>query len=207
MKERLANLPENKKKNIIIASLQEFSTKGYQRASTNTITNTAGISKGLLFHYFGSKKKLYIWLVDYCLEFGQQWFREKKLTLSSDLVERALEIGMLKLEYFHQHQLISLFLAHAFKDVPPELQNEMGERIKERSAEGLKLLFGDVDMSLFRDEIDSNKAIEMLMFITDGLRHKYSKLYKGHWDAEAAANSLEDFREYIEIFKHGAYKI
>ncbi len=145
-------------------------------------------------------------MVDYCLEFGQQWFRKKKLTLSSDLVERALEIDMLKLEYFHQHQLISLFLAHAFKDIPPELQDEMTERIKDRSSEGLKLLFGDVDMGLFRDDIDRNKAIEMLMIIMEGLRQNYCKLYKGHWDAEAAANSLEDFREYMEVFKHGAYK-
>jgi TetR/AcrR family transcriptional regulator len=206
MKEPLANLPEDKKEKIITASLQEFSVKGYQQASTNTITHNAGISKGLLFHYFGSKKKLFLWLVDYCLALGQQWYREKKVTLSSDVVERVLEIGFLKLEYFHQHQLESLFLATAFMDPPPELQEEMAFRIKTRTAEALKLLYGDVDMSLFKEDIDKNKAMEMLMITMEGLRQKYSKLYKGQWDTNAAEKSLKDFRDYMEIFKYGAYK-
>ncbi len=206
MRERLDNLPEDKKEKIIAASLQEFSVKGYQQASTNTITHAAGISKGLLFHYFGSKKKLFLWLVDYCLELGQQWYREKKLTLSADMIERALEIAILKLEYFHQHQLVSLFLATAFMDPPKELQDEMAVRIKIRTTEALKLLYGDVDMSLFREGIDKNKAMEMLMITMEGLRQKYSKLYKGHWDTEAAEKSLKDFRDYMEIFKYGAYR-
>ena len=206
MRERLDNLPEDKKEKIIAASLQEFSVKGYQQASTNTITHAAGISKGLLFHYFGSKKKLFLWLVDYCLELGQQWYREKKLTLSADMIERALEIGILKLEYFHQHQLVSLFLATAFTDPPKDLQDEMEARIKTRTTEALKLLYSDVDMTLFRKDIDKNKAMEMLMITMEGLRQKYSKLYKGHWDANAAEKSLKDFRDYMEIFKHGAYK-
>lgn len=206
MKERLASLPEDKKEKIITASLQEFSVKGYQQASTNTITRAAGISKGLLFHYFGSKRKLFLWLVDYCLESGQKWFREKKLTLSADVVERSLEIGILKLEYFHQHQLVSLFLATAFMDPPKELQGEMAARIKTRTTEALKLLYGDADMSLFRDDIDKDKAMEMLMMTMEGLRQKYSQLYKGHWDTDAAEKSLTDFRDYMKIFKHGAYK-
>jgi TetR/AcrR family transcriptional regulator len=206
LRERLDNLPEDKKEKIIAASLQEFAAKGYEQASTNTITHDAGISKGLLFHYFGSKKKLFLWLVDHCLELGQQWFRQKKLTLSSDIVERALEIGVLKLEYFHQHQRVSLFLATAFMDPPKELQDEMAARIKIRTTEALKLLYGDVDMSLFREGIDKNKAMEMLMMTMEGLRQKYSKLYKGQWDANTAEKSLTDFRAYMEIFKYGAYK-
>lgn len=206
MTDRLANLPEEKKAKIITASLQEFSAKGYRQASTNTITQGAGISKGLLFHYFGSKKKLFLWLVDYCLESGQRWFREKQLTLSADMVERILEIGILKLEYFYQHQLISLFLATAFMNPPEELRDEIGKHIEIRTTEALKLLYGDTDMSLFRDDIDKNKAMEMLMMTMEGLRQKYSKLYKGQWDANAAEKSLKDFRDYMEIFKHGAYK-
>ena len=45
-------MDEEKKQKIINASIEEFS-KGYSLASTNEIVRKAGVSKGLLFHYFG----------------------------------------------------------------------------------------------------------------------------------------------------------
>ena len=50
MYESFENLPEDKKKRIIEASIEEFAKKGYEKASTNNIVKTAGISKGILFH-------------------------------------------------------------------------------------------------------------------------------------------------------------
>ena len=38
----------------------EFAEKGYDNASTNSIVDAVGTSKGLLFHYFGSKDA-YTW--------------------------------------------------------------------------------------------------------------------------------------------------
>lgn len=49
------------------ASMKEFS-KGYAAANTDEIVATAGIAKGLLFHYFGSKKGLYQFLLHYALD-------------------------------------------------------------------------------------------------------------------------------------------
>ncbi len=46
-----------KRQRIINAAIDEF-MKGYCKANTDIIVNNAGISKGLLFHYFGTKKKL-----------------------------------------------------------------------------------------------------------------------------------------------------
>ena len=47
---------------ILEAALTEFANKGYKKASTNTIVREAKVSKGLLFHYFISKKDLYIYI-------------------------------------------------------------------------------------------------------------------------------------------------
>lgn len=48
---------KKKKDQIAASALKEFAEKGFEQASTNTICKEAGVSKGLLFHYFGSKKK------------------------------------------------------------------------------------------------------------------------------------------------------
>ena len=49
-----------RKNRILEAALVEFAEKGYRKASTNTIVREAEVSKGLLFHYYISKKELYI---------------------------------------------------------------------------------------------------------------------------------------------------
>jgi AcrR family transcriptional regulator len=53
----------------------------YARASTNTIVREAGISKGLLFRHFGSKKDLYLAALDHCLEVQVGYFKERKAPL------------------------------------------------------------------------------------------------------------------------------
>ncbi len=62
--EAFERLVEEKKAAIITAGVREFAKKSFSDASTDVITAGCGISKGLLFHYFGSKRAFYL----YCLE-------------------------------------------------------------------------------------------------------------------------------------------
>ncbi|WP_231563577.1 TetR/AcrR family transcriptional regulator [Anoxybacillus sp. KU2-6(11)] len=54
--------PEEKKKLIIRVAIEEFAEHGYDKASTDVMTSRVGISKGLLFHYFKSKK-IYMYML------------------------------------------------------------------------------------------------------------------------------------------------
>ncbi len=62
--ESLKKISDEKQAAIIQSGITEFSKKSYMDASTDEITKSCGISKGLLFHYFGNKKNFYL----YCLE-------------------------------------------------------------------------------------------------------------------------------------------
>ena len=55
MYDTFENLPEEKRKKILEICLDEFSENSYENSSTNTIVKRAGISKGILFHYFKNK--------------------------------------------------------------------------------------------------------------------------------------------------------
>ena len=57
--EAFEKLPEDRKKRIIDTGIREFSAKSFKDASTDRITAECQISKGILFHYFGSKKEFY----------------------------------------------------------------------------------------------------------------------------------------------------
>ncbi|MCH4191898.1 MAG: TetR/AcrR family transcriptional regulator [Butyrivibrio sp.] len=69
MNEKFFDLKKEKQDRMINASLKAFALGGYLHASTDDIVRDAGISKGLLFHYFGSKLGLYSFLYDYSVRF------------------------------------------------------------------------------------------------------------------------------------------
>ena len=62
MEEVLKKLDPEKRDRIINSAMDEFGRNSYEKALTNTIVKNAGISKGLLFHYFKSKQELYDYL-------------------------------------------------------------------------------------------------------------------------------------------------
>ncbi len=48
----------SRKEKILIAALELFANKGYERSSTQSIAKNAGVSEGLIFRHFGSKEGL-----------------------------------------------------------------------------------------------------------------------------------------------------
>lgn len=61
---------EQTKKRILSTALNEFIGKGFHGASTREIAKAAGISSGLMFHYFPNKESLYTSLISIgCNEF------------------------------------------------------------------------------------------------------------------------------------------
>ena len=60
-------LPEEKREMIITAGIREFAGQSYRDVKTDVIVGRCGISKGILFHYFGSKKGFYLYCLDTAL--------------------------------------------------------------------------------------------------------------------------------------------
>ena len=69
MNEKFFDLNKTKQDCMINAALKVFAENSYRHASTDTIVKNAGISKGLLFHYFESKTGLYTFLFDYSVKY------------------------------------------------------------------------------------------------------------------------------------------
>lgn len=60
--------PEAKRQSLLDAAQDLFAHRGYERTTTAQIAAAAGVSEGILFHHFGSKKGLFI-------ELAQQYAR------------------------------------------------------------------------------------------------------------------------------------
>jgi TetR/AcrR family transcriptional regulator len=97
MSDHLETSPEDKRQKILQASLNEFAEHGYLGASTNRIVQAAGISKGLLFHYFGSKKKLFLYVLDHTISHLMQKMTRYSATLSGDFFETVGQYAQIKM--------------------------------------------------------------------------------------------------------------
>ncbi len=70
MNDKFWDLKKNRQDSMINGSLKVFTRYGFRHASTDEIVAEAGISKGLLFHYFYSKSGLYAFLSEYSARFA-----------------------------------------------------------------------------------------------------------------------------------------
>ncbi len=82
MNEKFFDLKQEKQDRIINSLLRVFGIYDYQHASTDDIVKYAGISKGLLFHYFDNKIGAYAFAYEFIVRF---W----KMELSQTILKEA----------------------------------------------------------------------------------------------------------------------
>ena len=69
MNSKFFDLKKEKQDRMINAALKVFALQGYRHGSTDDIVREAAVSKGLLFHYFGSKLGAYRFVYDYSVRY------------------------------------------------------------------------------------------------------------------------------------------
>lgn len=67
-------IQEQTRQKIIIAALQLFAEKGYTSCSVSQIAKEAGISKGLIYHYFSSKEDVLQGIFEMLVKKGENIF-------------------------------------------------------------------------------------------------------------------------------------
>ena len=201
-------LPEEKKKKIIDACIKEFSKNGYVNASTNNIVLNAGISKGSLFNYFDNKKNLYLYILDYAINFYVNLMLKKMNINNPDILKRILEWAELKLSIAMEQPIAYQFFATAFINIPEELKADIEIRYNKLYAEGYKLAVEDIDYTLFRHDIDKQNAVELIIMSMNGILEKYISLYKSLEDNgyQQIPQDYDQLKEYVSILRKVYYK-
>lgn len=76
-KQTFLNLPEEKRKVIINAAIEEFAEYGLENASTNRIVANSGISKGSFYQYFEDKQDVFMHLLTVLEHEKLEYFKGK----------------------------------------------------------------------------------------------------------------------------------
>lgn len=110
------NLTEEKQDEIINISLKEFITHDYDSASLNQIINVLGIARGSFYRYFDSKRELYLYLIDYCIDKKSEYMRDFMDLSSNDFFQILKEIVYSYIKYNMEHSLYAAFLLNAHRN-------------------------------------------------------------------------------------------
>lgn len=204
---KFLNLNQEKQDRILNAALKEFAQKGYQNASTNEIVKEAGISKGLLFHYFNNKKDLYLFLYDHFMEITMEDILAKVDWDEKDIFKRYRLVAFLKFELFNQYPEMFNFLKSVYTEDSPEVKVELDIKMKKLLESGYKDLFGDIDLTKFKEGLDLEKTLNIIFWTMEGFAYRQQdKALKVDLDQAFLDEVMTEMEAYCEILKNAFYK-
>lgn len=197
------SLPIEKQNTIIDAALSTFGTNGYKKTSVSDIAAAAGISKAMVFHYFGTKKALYLYLIKLCGQTFMDEVNEKFDSSVTDFFDRIMLASDIEISVMKMHPAIPLFINSVYFESDAEVKNDIQAIFADKEGEKFrsKIAFDGMDASKFKDGIDPKLVMKMLLWITYGYINMSPD--KTVMDLDAL---YKDFKECIHLLKSNFYK-
>jgi TetR/AcrR family transcriptional regulator len=199
--EKFLNLPVEKQNIIINAALKAFGTNGYKKTSTSDIAAAAGISKAMVFHYFGTKKALYFYLIDLCGNIVLKEVDEKLDYTITDFFERIRLSSYIEISLLKKHQAILTFLTSVYFEEDEEVKEEIKTILEKGEGFRNKIAFDGMDFTKFKENIDLKVFMKMLYWLADG----YAKQLSNQKDIDYDV-MFKEFDDCLEMLKNNFYK-
>jgi len=159
MLKKFEEMPEAKKLKIINAALSEFASKGYDKGSTNIIAQKAGISKGLIFHYFNSKANLYLYLYDYTLKVISDDLYQNVDLQNGDILQRIMDITLKKVTLLQKYPDILAFSQKAYLEDSKQIKQALLNKQQLSNHQAQQDFLANIDYSYFKNDLDIDKAM------------------------------------------------
>lgn len=175
---KFLNIETEKQDRIINAAIKEFAQKGYDKASTNEIVKEAEISKGLLFHYFGNKRKMYLFLFEHCTEMIAEEFYQKVSFDEKDFFVRIRQAVMIKMELLNKYPELFKFIEEVYFEESQDLKGELEKRIKQFKDINFGKMYEGIDLTEFRDDIDIQKILKIITWTFEKISEEELLLVK-----------------------------
>ena len=200
MNENFFDLKKEKQDRMINAALKAFAINGYKRASTDEIVKDAGISKGLLFHYFDTKLGLYEFVYDYSVRYL--------------IMEMSAAISQKETDFFTLYEQKEMCKIQALKNYP-YMQQMINRSMIEDESEAVAVIMErrdsyrlkiveimqQADLTKFSDDVDNLKLRKIIDFTIEGLMTERFK--EQAFDVEKL---MDEVMDYLKMLKKLTYK-
>lgn len=192
----LDKMSPDKKVRLINAAMKEFGENKFEKASTNVIVKEAGISKGLLYHYFNSKKDLYNYLFDYTIKAIIVPIAEQVGLEDSDVIRRIEKIAKLKVKILDEMPALVTFSKTMYEGMDYE---EIKKFFEKYNPIPLDMYYShNVDNSLFKEGVNVTMAIKTIQYTFE----KVGDIYLTQRNMGTEPDIEHVFHEVEELLAH-----
>lgn len=185
---------------MVNAALAAFGHNGYKKASIADIAASAGVSKAMIFYWFGCKRNLYAYLVELC---GNQLLAEVAGRLDkqeTDFFDRLCAATEIKMAALRQHPAMLDFLKWMYNESDPEVADVTGGVRRMAKEFSGSFALDNIDMHKFKDSADPALTLRFILWASEGFIR----------DASATRADLDayvgEFFRCMEMLKRNLYQ-
>lgn len=193
--EKFLALTEKKRNTIINSALLCFGKYGYEKASINDIASGSGISKASIFQYFGNKKALYNYLIDYSTSQMKSAYNLDKLNECDDFFDKVLLASEMKVENLKRHPNIAQFIIQVMRE---REQSEFMLDKEDWQPFVEQMIMREEDFKKFKNEDYANTVFKTLMLLAQGMSMSFEE---GNYD-----EIMKEFENILNMLKDNLYK-
>jgi AcrR family transcriptional regulator len=192
-------IPEEKRQRIIRSGMENFAKKGYKKATMDEIVADAGISKGLIFHYYGNKKKLFWFLYEFAYGFVYEQLVPRFNLDQLDLFERIRQSEGVKLAVVREYPYSLDFLLAARREEDEEFRTHMKRVSRESFPSWSETFLKGIDTTKLREGIELDRVIKIILWCTNGLLAE-------HKDNFVLEDVFAEMDIYLNLMRKAFYK-
>lgn len=200
MNEKFFDLKKEKQDRMINAALKAFAVNGYKRASTDEIVKDAGISKGLLFHYFDTKLGLYEFVYDYSVRYIVMEMSAAISQKETDFYALYEQKEMCKIQALKNYPYMQQMINRSMQEDDAEAVTVIWER-RDSYNQKIAEIMGQADMTKFSDNTDTGKLRKILDFTIEGLMTE--RFREQAFDVEKL---MDEVKDYLAMLKKLTYQ-
>jgi AcrR family transcriptional regulator len=163
-KQTFLNLPEEKRKFIVDAAIEEFAECGLENASTNRIVANSGISKGSFYQYFEDKQDVFMYLLTVLEREKMEYFQGKHPPSGNmdtfQYFRWMIKVGM---EFNTTHPLLTQAISRVMFGEGLYYGNNFAQ-IRERTSQGLRVM---IQQAVEHGEMDPSVDVDLAVMIME----------------------------------------
>lgn len=201
MNGKFYGLASEKQSRILNGAIKQFAIMGYRKASMQDIASECGISKALLFHYFGSKICLFSFVYNHSYGLFVKSLKAFQYREGEDIFEMIRRSNIIKLDLFNQYPYLYKFLYKSYLEKDAEVQIVVKEKNLPQINDAMPDVSKYMDKSKLRDGILPEKALQLILWVSEGFLQ--NKLDANYNDPDTL---FHDYNEWMDTLKLCLYK-
>ena len=163
-KQTFLNLPEEKRRNVVNAAIEEFAEYGLENASTNRIVANSGISKGSFYQYFEDKQDVFTYLLSVLEQEKMEYFKGKHPPSNNmdtfQYFRWMIKTGM---EFNTTYPLLTQAISRVMFG-EGMYYGQTFAHIRKRTSEGLRAM---IEQAIRRGEVDPSVDVDLAVMVME----------------------------------------